>query len=247
MQIRRLAAIMFIICGLVFSGCKTCMDSNGGPARTQSAGEASASLAPENFKEERLAEAMRGLRYDSEGVEVDESMAAQIPNRGDADAAEEAYLQGREMLFQVNDRVAAISAFTRAVILIPDVPRYYAGLGQALRYKGKMQEALAAFRTALALDPEYFEARRQFAVAVQMTGKYEEALSAWERVIDLDPEFGEAHGRLAILSYYMADYIEAWQHVHRAERLEYDLPSQFRSLLEAKMPEPAHFAAGKGL
>lgn len=239
MQIRRLAASMFIICGLVFSGC--------GPAQTQSTGEASASLAPENFKEERLAEAMRGLRYDSEGVEVDESIAAQIPNRGDADAAEEAYRQGRKMLFEVNDRVAAISAFTEAVVIAPDIPRYYVALGQALRYKGKMQEALAAYKTALALDPDHFDARHQFAAAMEMTGNYEESLSAWDRVLDLDPDFGLAHSRLAVLSYYLADYERAWEHVHRAERLEYDLPSQFRSLLEAKMPEPAHFAAGKDL
>jgi hypothetical protein len=218
-----------IAAGVLFYGCQS---------HTRQAAENHADgLKPPDFKEKRLADAMAGLAYDSGRVEIDPAAAARMPGRGDRRAAEKAYHQGLHQLFEVNDRVASIGAFTRAVLIYPGEARYYCGLGQALLHKGKMKEALAAFRTAVEADPAYFDARYHLARAVQMREGPEKAAAAWEAVLGLDPGAGEAHGRLAILYYYMGNNEKARFHVRRADELAYDVPPQFRRLLAGDAPK----------
>jgi len=110
--------------------------------------QADSGLKPPNFKERRMADAMRGLTYDSGFVRVDPAAAAEYMNRGDRDAAEAFYRTGLTQLFEENDRVAAISAFTKAIIILPEDPRYFTGLGQALLYKGKTSDRFFSHRSA---------------------------------------------------------------------------------------------------
>ncbi|NOG56066.1 MAG: tetratricopeptide repeat protein [Planctomycetes bacterium] len=186
-----------------------------------------------------MRQAMQGLIYDSGLVEVDPVVAADVVGDRNPDAAVAEYEEGLRMLYVVNDRVAAIASFTRAVLLNPDRIEHYNGLGRALLFKGKMAESLAAFRTALLIDPDDFDAQLGLAEAMQMGGgEYEDAIVAWQRVLALDPSYDEAHGRLAALLYYTGDYAESWEHVHQAEAMGYAVPPQFRPLLAAKMAEP---------
>jgi len=191
-----------------------------------------------SFKARRMANAIRGLTYDSGRVVVDVKNATPLPDAESFASADEAYRRGLFYLFEKNDRVAAIGALTRSVIMAPDNPEHLSTLGQALLRKGKRDEAVAAFNTALDLDPDNEETRKQLAWAMQMGGDYAAAKDAWLRVLELDPDHGEAHGRLAILHYYLDDYIGAWDHAARARALGYELPAHFLPLLREKMPEP---------
>ena len=154
-----------------------------------------------SFKAQRMANAIRGLAYDTGRVVVDPNNSDPLPEAEAFATADEAYRRGLHYLFEKNDRVAAIGALTRSVIMAPDNPEHLSVLGQALLRKGKRDEAVAAFRTALDLVPDHFETSRQLAFAMQMGGDYAAARDAWLRVLELDPGHGEAHGRLAVLHY----------------------------------------------
>jgi tetratricopeptide (TPR) repeat protein len=248
----RFLALALLVCAVVVGGCSSEQPSEqaavtggeappeaGEAAETVESGELSPPSAGQSFKEKRLAEALRGLDYGSGRVVVDTAAADPLPGAEQFASAADAYQRGLYYLFEKNDRVAAIGALTRAVIMAPDNPEHLTGLGQALLRKGKGDEAIASFNTALDLAPDHFEARKQLAWALQMSGDYQSSRQAWLRVLDLDPDHGEAHGRLAVLEYYLEDYESAWASVARAEDLGYEVPPQFLPLLREKMPPPA--------
>jgi Flp pilus assembly protein TadD len=195
-------------------------------------------LSPiENYKQQQIADALRGLNYGTGFVEIDEQTAPEIAERGTVEEATDESDRGAQLLVE-NHILDAIKAFTRAVIIAPDEPQMYVRLGGGLVNKGLTDEAEAAYRTALELDPESVEARFLLGQAFQLTGRMDEAIEAWYEVLDRSPDHTGAHYHLAISQYYTNDYAAAWEHVHRAEALGQTLPSQFRPLLEAKMSEP---------
>lgn len=239
----RYIALALLVCVAALSGCsgeqpaeEAALD-NAAPAET---GELAPPSPGKKFKAERMANALRGLTYDSGRVEVDEANAEPLPDAEAFDTAAQAHKRGLYYIFEKNDRVAAIGALTRAVIMEPRNPDYLADLGQALLRKGKREEAVAAFNTALDIAPKHLPAQKQMAWALQMGGDYEGARQAWLKVLDLDGTDGEAWGRLAVVEYYLEDYAGAWERVQRAREHGYTMPPQFLPLLEAKMPEPAN-------
>jgi tetratricopeptide (TPR) repeat protein len=239
----RYLALALLVCVAALSGCSNeqpaeqAVLDNGAPAPS---GELAPPSPASRFKAERLARALRGLTYEDGRVAVDEASAEPLPDAESFATAADAHRRGLEYLFEVNDRVAAIGALSRAVIMAPDNPDYLADLGQALLRKGKRDEAMAAFNTALDIEPRHLPAQRQAAFALQMGGDYEASRQAWRKVLDIDATDGEAWGRLAIVEYYLEDYAGAWEHVRRARDHGYRMPAQFLPLLEAKMPEPAN-------
>ena len=247
MRVGKLSLILMMagMGSVVFSGCcNQCKDNSKnetGSAAVLSSysteDNVKATEASPSFKEERMAEAMRGLVYDSGLVELDADYVNQIADFGDRQAAELEFELGMEMLYEVNDRTAAIAAFTRAVLCIQDNPDYYVGLGMALSYKGKSDKALAAFRSALMLNPDHFAAQYKMAYELQKLGQFTEAALGWQRVLEMEPENGEVHTQLALVYYYSGDYARSWKHVHAAEAFGSDVPPQFRPLLAAKMSE----------
>jgi tetratricopeptide (TPR) repeat protein len=192
---------------------------------------------PSEYRKALLWRAMRGLRYDSGRVEIDEAVAATIAQRGTPAQAMSEYERGRTLLRR-NMRIQAIEAQTRAVLIAPDEAVLYEGLGAALLAMGKTPEAVAAYRTALDLDPQRVPARLGLADALQRQRRFEESADAFRDVIRLDPSHAEAHSRLAILLYYLDDDAGAWAQVHEAEALGASVPPQFRELLARRTPEP---------
>lgn len=192
---------------------------------------------PSHYRSALLADAMRGLRYDSGRVEIDHAVADTIARRGTRAEALAEYERGRELL-QRNQRILAIKAHTRAVLIAPDEPLVYEGLAAALLAKGKVAEAVAAWRTALDLDPERLEARLHLAEALQRQRRFAGAAATFRQVLKQDPQCAAAHARLAVVLYYLGDDAGAWQHVHRAEALGAPVPPQFRALLARRTPEP---------
>lgn len=235
-----------IICAVVaLAGCqqqRPAVGSNSAaPDRPALAGDADAFAGPanpiENYKQARMAAAMRGLRYDGGLVQIDATAAASIVDHRSHDEARAAAARGRALLEQ-GDFVDAVAAHTRAVLLGPDLPEMYDDLGLALTFKGRIEEAAAAYRTALGLDPGRVESRARLANTQQMLNDFPGAIESWRQVLDARPEDVEAHARIAILLYYVGDYAAAWRHVHAAERAGGSVPPQFRPLLAERLSEP---------
>lgn len=228
-------AIVTVGIGIVcLAGCQSGQRS-GGPIAIEAGGEGTA--PPSHYRQALLADAMRGLRYDGGRVEIDEPVAATIVRRGPLEEALAEHERGEDLLRR-NMRIQAIKAHTRAVLIAPDEPILYEGLGLALLAKGKTPEAVAAFRTALDLEPGLLEARWNLAQALQRQRRFEEAAETFRLVISQDPDHGLAHARLAVVLYYLNDDVGAWTHVRQAEALGAPVPPQFRELLARRTAEP---------
>jgi tetratricopeptide (TPR) repeat protein len=221
---------------LLILACQTAPGAK--PAASIAQPKQTAGLNPiERYKEQRMADAMRGLDYATGRVVIDEKIAAEIAQRG---TMEEALLEARRgtELLTTNHFEESISAFTRAVIIAPEAPEMYQGLAGALVFKGRTEETEAALRTAIDLNAAYIDAWFDLAHVLQLQGRFEEAIDAWYEVLALDADHADAHYRLALAQYYTNHYADSWTHVHRAEDLGLSMPPQFRPLLEHKMSEP---------
>lgn len=238
-RLRTASPAAWILLLITSSGLMVGCESEQTAARLTADEQVAGGAVSPDYRQERMQQAMRGLVYDTGLVEIDQPVAAELTGGRNPQAAQAEYEEGWRMLHEVNDRVGAIAAFTRSVMLDPDVPRHYTGLGRALMLKGKMNESLAAFRTALLMNPDDFDAQLGLAQAMERgNGSSEDAILAWQRVLELDPSHDEAHVRLAILLYYSGDYAESWDHVHQAEAMGQGVPPQFRPLLASQMAEP---------
>lgn len=61
-----------------------------------------------------------------------------------------------------NDVDAAISAFQRAISILPDTSKYHSNLGQAFLNKGWTGMAQASFKKALVLNPNDPVAKKNY-------------------------------------------------------------------------------------
>ena len=196
-----------------------------------------AAAAPIDVRKEQLRLNMRGLKYDSGRVVIDQAFAATIADRGSRAAAEAELARGDALMLE-NDWIEAIGAFTHAVLILPQEPRYYAALGRALEIKGKDAEAEAAFRTGLDLAPESTGLRYALADLLARRANLDGAIAEFRTLLEQDPQYPDAHTRLAIQLYYVGDKDGAWEHVRAAEALGQEVPPQFVELLSGQMPPP---------
>ena len=145
-------------------------------AAPPAAGPAGETLGPPNeYRRSLTREAMRGLRYDTGRVEIDEQEAATIVQQQDHRQAEAEHARGQKLLAR-NAVIQAVQAHTKAVLLDPDDAKFYEGLGTALLVKRKISQAAAAFRTALDLAPDSISARFKLADSLGRLGLRQEAI-----------------------------------------------------------------------
>jgi tetratricopeptide (TPR) repeat protein len=66
-------------------------------------------------------------------------------------------------------------------------------MGNALRGKGQVEEAITCFRKSIELDPKYAPAHTNLGNALQGKGQVEEAIACYRKAIELDPKLVPAH------------------------------------------------------
>ena len=93
-------------------------------------------------------------------------------------------------------------------------------LGNALRDKGALDEAIACFKKALELDPKYAMAHNNLGVALNDKGDVEGAIRCYRTALDIDPKLAMAHNNLAWLLATCPDpkFRDAAQAVQSAEK-----------------------------
>jgi TolB-like protein/Tfp pilus assembly protein PilF len=92
----------------------------------------------------------------------------------------------------------AIAETERAITLSPNSASGYAGLGRALNYAGRPEEAIPLLKKAIRLDPlpkSFF--LYTIGVAYNMTGRYDESIEACKKAIKDEPNSLYAHVVLA--------------------------------------------------
>jgi tetratricopeptide (TPR) repeat protein len=81
----------------------------------------------------------------------------------------------------------ALAAYERAVVLDPEVAKYWSKMGSVLGSLDRNEEALAATVRAIALDPEVAEYWRGKGITLESLKYSEVALEAYERASALEP------------------------------------------------------------
>ncbi len=69
-------------------------------------------------------------------------------------------------------------------------------LGNALREKGQLDEAIACYKRAIELDPEFASAHSGLGLALLGKGQLDEAIACYKKAIELDPKLAAAHANL---------------------------------------------------
>ena len=178
--------------------------------------------------EQRLAAAMAGVSYQRDRVSVDPSWT---PLRSGEAAARDLVAQGAAAVRE-GRRLAALRAFTDAVVAAPSLAGPYEGLGMALISVHRREEAVAAFLTGVEADPSAVEVRAAAAGALESVGRLDDALDQWLRVAAADPEDGRAEARLAAGYFLRGDAELARLHLDRARALGAPLPGVLGALVD---------------
>ena len=72
----------------------------------------------------------------------------------------------------------------------------HSNLGNALKGKGQVDEAIACYQKAIELDPKLAAAHNNLGIALQDKGQLDEAIACYRKAIELDPKLAEAHSNL---------------------------------------------------
>lgn len=225
--------VAFVFMLVVAAGC-----SSPQPMSTTASGL----IPPLGYKEQILADAMAGLVYEEDRVVLDPFGAVERPRWGEGELRSK--LDEAWRLLNAGRTIAAIRAFTDAVLVAPHEAECYEGLGRALVLKNRTREALAAFLTAIDYQPDRVSAKLAAGNMMQRIGRLEEAIETWNAVLDLDPANGSAHSRLAAGYYLAGDPQRSAVHLEQAEVFGADVPEQLRDLLVTGEPARAGVRTG---
>jgi len=107
-------------------------------------------------------------------------------------------------------------------------------LGNLLRDRHRLEEAVASYHRALVLKPDYPEAYNNLGNALRDQGHLDEAIAAYQRALYLSPHYPEAHNNLA-------------DGLKERGQLDREIPAYRRALLlKPHFPE-AHYNLGNAL
>lgn len=234
MSKRRIALLGVPLSLAWIAGCERNQPaSNASPDKTVASAPAGGLNPIENYKQQRMADAMRGLRYETGVVTLDSQEAPQVAAELSGQTFESLLAAGREQMGG-GLHVEAIGSFTRAVILDSAREEGLEALGDALITKGRITESQAAYASARAIDDTSVSLRLKVAENFQRQGELDAQIAALNAVLDLDAAHAETHARLAIAYYYKNDVESARAYLEDAERLGAAVPPQFKALLAQK-------------
>ncbi len=103
----------------------------------------------------------------------------------------------------------ALAALETAAQLLPNDPEAHTNLGNALRARGKLEEAAARHRRAIQLKDDYAEAHNNLGGVLKDLGQLHDAAGSFGRAIALKAEFPMAHDNLGIVWQALGRYDEA--------------------------------------
>jgi tetratricopeptide (TPR) repeat protein len=102
-------------------------------------------------------------------------------------------LLGAALFNQGKDALAALE--TAAKLLSRD-PESQTNLGNVLRARGRLDEAVSCHRRAIALKPDYAEAHNNLGSALRDSKRLDQAVASYRQAISIKPDFAMAHMNL---------------------------------------------------
>jgi tetratricopeptide (TPR) repeat protein len=96
----------------------------------------------------------------------------------------------------IEDLERLVQLYRKAIELDPEYAHAHNGLGNALRDKGRVDEAIALYRKAIELDPKLVNAHNGLGDALRDKGGVDAAIAEYRKAIELDPKLVNAHNGL---------------------------------------------------
>ncbi|XP_049406988.1 E3 ubiquitin-protein ligase CHIP-like isoform X1 [Solanum stenotomum] len=140
--------------------------------------------------------------------------------------------QDGNVLFQNNQFIAAIHAYTEAITLCPNVPIYWTNRALCHLKRNDWTSVEEDCRTAVQLDQSSVKAHYMLGLALLQKEQYADGVRELAKALDL--------GRGANPKSYMVE--EIWQELAKAKYLEWDHESSRRTLELKKLKEACESA-----
>jgi tetratricopeptide (TPR) repeat protein len=140
-------------------------------------------------------------------------------------------LLGAALFNQGKDHLAALEAAAR---LLPDDPESHTNLGNALRTRGRLEEAAACHRRAIELNGDYAEAHANLGAVLRDLARTGEAAASFRRALAIKPDFALAHNNLGLVLQALGQPEEAITAHRRALAMRPDFPEAHASLGNAQ-------------
>jgi len=93
----------------------------------------------------------------------------------------------------------AISAYEKAVQLLPDVPELWHASGRAHWSAGRSDEAIEAWHRAVNIKPDFAEAYNDLGVAYTIARQYQNAIEAYKKAIGAKPDCADTYYNLGLV------------------------------------------------
>jgi tetratricopeptide (TPR) repeat protein len=119
-------------------------------------------------------------------------------------------------LLEVRRPVDEVSLRHQLVLAVPEAGEARLNLADALRRRGRLEEAASAYGEAIRLSPRSSEARSSLGITLAEMGRGDDAIAEFERALALDPGANTAHYNLASLLVRKGDARGAVEHFRRA-------------------------------
>jgi tetratricopeptide (TPR) repeat protein len=97
---------------------------------------------------------------------------------------------------QPTDPEGSVRFLTAAMVLRSQSPGAHYNLGNALRDKGQLDEAITEYREAISLNEDYASAHYNLGIVLHAKGKVDEAIACYQKTIALYPKVARAHYNL---------------------------------------------------
>ena len=171
----------------------------------------------DSLVEQAIADA---LRYREEGnypaaIEKWQAVGS-ILETTDNERAAVAWFRAAYLFGQQNDRLSAISFYSRALQANPEYASAYNNRGFAKSVLERREEAIADYDEAIRINPEYALAYNNRGIAKSVLGRREEAIADYDEAIRINPEYALAYNNRGIAKSVLgrreeaiADYDEA--------------------------------------
>lgn len=130
-----------------------------------------------------VSNAYKAQKQYSQLIEVMEVLSLEQNGVGHAFA-----LMGQTLSENLNRQDDAIKAYAKAIVLDPQRPDFYTGIGLAYYRLNNLAEALSQFRAAGRLDPNDATAKYNQACVLAKLGKSEDAIVLLQEALNLDPK-----------------------------------------------------------
>lgn len=120
---------------------------------------------------------------------------------------------------QKGDFQGAIANFTQALVLNPNIPQAYLGLGIATSQQGNKQQAIYNYDRALQLNPNLAEAYFGRGQVYYELGNKQKAIGDYEQAIRVNPNYGLAYLERGAIRCMLGTKSEAVEDFHQAIEL----------------------------